>query len=488
MRTAIATFLAALVLLPSATALAQSKKTSEAGRARLDAAYKREFAFLEAEKRALVKRLENEKQSANKRVSAAQTEIATLQGRLVAASNEAERLNELLYQAERDVEGLDENTDVLRDILTRAATAYEKVDVTLPDANTETVEGLQSQLKFVFSSVPGALASQGEVAVVKDKYFGPTGKEVEGDVLRVGNIASFGFVEGAAGPLAPAGEGRLKVWVDEGSQGPVAQMAQGGQPSVLPLFIFEALDKPIDQKEGKSLKEFINTGGVIGWVIVVLGCVAMLMVVARALFLWVSSAGTTKVRVPVLSHLERGEAAQALKVAKGASNPAGRVLTATLSNLDKDRSALEDVVAEAVLQEQPRLSRFGQSILIIAAVSPLLGLLGTVTGMISTFDIITEFGTGNPKLLSGGISEALVTTELGLIVAIPSLLLGHILTGWSEGIRDQLDASALAAVNRAHGIDVADRSDDDGSNKTKGGAVKSDSEGERPPAAAPEPA
>ncbi len=88
----------------------------------------------------------------------------------------------------------------------------------------------------------------------------------------------------------------------------------------------------------------------------------------------------------------------------------------------------------------------------MAAVSPLLGLLGTVTGMISTFDVITEFGTGNPKLLSGGISEALVTTELGLIVAIPALLLGHLLSGWSDGIRDGLDASALAVVNRSLGL------------------------------------
>ncbi|MEM1082143.1 MAG: MotA/TolQ/ExbB proton channel family protein, partial [Pseudomonadota bacterium] len=94
------------------------------------------------------------------------------------------------------------------------------------------------------------------------------------------------------------------------------------------------------------------------------------------------------------------------------------------------------------------LNRFGAFILVIAAVSPLLGLLGTVTGMISTFDVITEFGTGDPKLLSGGISIALVTTELGLIVAIPMLLVGNLLSGWAEGIKDNMEKATLRIINQ----------------------------------------
>ena len=85
--------------------------------------------------------------------------------------------------------------------------------------------------------------------------------------------------------------------------------------------------------------------------------------------------------------------------------------------------------------------------MMIAAVSPLLGLLGTVTGMIQTFDVITEFGTSDPKLLSGGISTALVTTELGLIVAIPCLLLGNLLGGWADRIKDDMEKAALRTIN-----------------------------------------
>jgi biopolymer transport protein ExbB len=133
------------------------------------------------------------------------------------------------------------------------------------------------------------------------------------------------------------------------------------------------------------------------------------------------------------------------------------VLKATLEHLDSDRDHLEDVISESILHETPFLDRFGSTILVLAAVAPLLGLLGTVTGMISTFDVITEFGTGNPKLLSGGISEALVTTELGLIVAIPALLAGNLLGGWAEGIKDAIDKSALRLTNIAAGIRVSMR-------------------------------
>ncbi len=81
---------------------------------------------------------------------------------------------------------------------------------------------------------------------------------------------------------------------------------------------------------------------------------------------------------------------------------------------------------------------------------PLLGLLGTVTGMIQTFDVITVFGTSDPKLLSGGIATALVTTELGLIVAIPCLLAGSLLNGWAERIKDDMEKAALRAINLYH--------------------------------------
>ena len=143
----------------------------------------------------------------------------------------------------------------------------------------------------------------------------------------------------------------------------------------------------------------------------------------------------------------KGKVDMALEACKKRKGSTSRVVSAALRNLDRDREHLEDIISEAILHESSHLNRFGSMIMVIAAVAPLLGLLGTVTGMISTFDIITEFGTGDPKLLSGGISIALITTEVGLAVAIPALLFGNLLSGWAEGIKDDMEKAALRIIN-----------------------------------------
>jgi biopolymer transport protein ExbB len=432
----------------AAPAAAQNRKSG----ARLEEAYKREFAYLEAEKRALEQRLAEEKKSAAQRIGAARGEIDALQGRVVGAAGEAHRLEEALLAADREFESLDQSGDVVSDILSRADAAYDRLGLALPEADVEQREQLLAQLDFIFGQAPQALAGRSVVRTETGAYFDEDGQKVEGPILRVGDVASYGLVDGARGVLAPAGVDRLKLWPADGGAEAAAALAAGTAPEALPMFLYETLEKGIERRKDKTPIEVIEAGGIIGWVIVGLGSVTLLMILIRALLLLRASMGTRKLLPPILRHIQRGETDKAIALARRSRTSAGRVLTATLENLGRGREQLEDIVAESVLQEQPHLSRFGSAILVAAAVSPLLGLLGTVTGMISTFDVITEFGTGNPKLLSGGISEALITTELGLIVAIPALLLGHLLSGWSERIRDSLDAAALAAVNRAAGV------------------------------------
>jgi biopolymer transport protein ExbB len=94
---------------------------------------------------------------------------------------------------------------------------------------------------------------------------------------------------------------------------------------------------------------------------------------------------------------------------------------------------MENALQEAILREVPPMERFLSTLGMLAAIAPLLGLLGTVTGMIGTFHVITQHGTGDPRMMSGGISEALVTTMLGLSVAIPIMLAHTLLTGaWTS--------------------------------------------------------
>ncbi len=419
---------------------------------RLQDAYRREFAFLEAEKRALETRLKEQQARAKERIAKAKGEISSLQNRVVHAAGLAERLEEQVLTADREAEVLEGNEGVTEDILVRADAALKKGGIAMPEADTKKREEMLKQLSFVFDRAPALLKKQGTIHIEKGAYFDSEGNKLNGDILRIGNIASYGLVAGSKGVLAPAGENRLKLWNTATGAETAEELAKGKTPSTLPIFLYESLETGITPKVDKSVMEIIRTGGLIAWVIVGLGGVALLMVLGRAMLLLFAARGSKKLMGPVMAEVDAGRIEEGLKIAQEARTPIGRVLSATLSSVDRPRDQLEDVVAEAVLQEQPNLSRFGSSIMVMAAVSPLLGLLGTVTGMISTFDVITEFGTGNPKLLSGGISEALVTTELGLIVAIPALLLGHLLSGYSDAIRDRLDASALAAVNRSVGI------------------------------------
>jgi biopolymer transport protein ExbB len=128
------------------------------------------------------------------------------------------------------------------------------------------------------------------------------------------------------------------------------------------------------------------------------------------------------------------------------NNALGRVMEVFLANQGDDTETLELKLDEAVMRETPRLERGLSTIKVFAAVAPLLGLLGTVTGMINTFQRITLFGTGDPKLMAGGISEALVTTMLGLVTAIPLVLLHSLLTSKSNTLIAVLDEQSVGFV------------------------------------------
>ena len=133
-------------------------------------------------------------------------------------------------------------------------------------------------------------------------------------------------------------------------------------------------------------------------------------------------------------------------------NPLGRVLKVGEENFKKDIYTLELKLAEAILAERPSIERGIGAVRIISVVAPLAGLLGTVTGMIVTFQMITLYGTGDPKLMAGGISQALVTTVLGLLVAIPTTLLHSFTASSAKGIISVLEEQSTGILaERAEG-------------------------------------
>lgn len=179
-----------------------------------------------------------------------------------------------------------------------------------------------------------------------------------------------------------------------------------------------------------DLKARIAQGGVVGYIILVLGGVGLLVALWKLIT-------TLKIELSVRAQLRSADQADS-------GNPLGRVLAAGRAGRTTDETELR--VDEALLKEAPMLERGLTLLKLIAAVAPLLGLLGTVTGMIGTFQSITLFGTGDPKLMAGGISQALMTTVLGLCVAIPLLFCHSLLAARSRRLLQLLQQKGLALL------------------------------------------
>ncbi|MGB0581029.1 MAG: MotA/TolQ/ExbB proton channel family protein [Limisphaerales bacterium] len=138
---------------------------------------------------------------------------------------------------------------------------------------------------------------------------------------------------------------------------------------------------------------------------------------------------------------------KAIEHASRIRGPVGDMLKVAIEHSNEKKEYIEEVLYEKMLKVRPRLEAYLPVVAIAAATAPLLGLLGTVTGMINTFKVISVFGTGDPKTLSGGISEALVTTEFGLIVAIPALLIHAVISRKAKGVMGAMEQISVAFIN-----------------------------------------
>ena len=205
----------------------------------------------------------------------------------------------------------------------------------------------------------------------------------------------------------------------------------------------ELMSVPVDPSRGTllgmlsytpSIKERIEQGGTIGRIIIALGAAGLLMALWRGVYLLLVS---LRIRAQ-LAQLENPRV----------GNPLGRVLLSVQGVSIDEEELLQLKLDEAVLAEIPALERGNGVIKLLAATSPLLGLLGTVTGMILTFQAISLFGTGDPKLMAGGISQALVTTVLGLVVAIPLLFSHSVIAYMSRTVIQRLDEQCAGVLAR----------------------------------------
>lgn len=274
-------------------------------------------------------------------------------------------------------------------------------------------------IEKVWFELQREMTEQGKVARFTTDVIVEGGNKAQQEVLRVGafNLISQGkYLEytpstNTISQLTRQPSSRFTATADElqqASDGTVQFALDPTGGSILGLLV---------QAPGTS--EQVHQGGAVGYVILGVGLLALLIAIERFVSLMLMGG---KIRRQLKDDVARDD------------NPLGRVMKVKDQYPDVAYDTLELKLSEAILREMPKITRNLTLIKIISVVAPLLGLLGTVTGMINTFQAITLFGTGDPKLMAGGISQALVTTVLGLVVAIPTVFLYTILNTRSKNL------------------------------------------------------
>ena len=409
----------------------------------LSNAYQKEYTFLKAQKSELSKRVKKEKSFQDREIKKAQAKVQNLQNRLVTLSQKNQNVEKSIETSAQMLEDKNSNKEISSSVVIQAKSLLNDYSINVDDSKDMNVIAVMSK---AFNDTANLYKKLSSVSKESAKFYLVDGTTATGDILKVGNIAAYGISSKAQGALAPAGNGEYKIWNQDTSADATA-FSKNQLKRDVKIFIYENLDKDIEYTKEKSIEETIEGGGTIGYIILALGALGVLLILVRVVLLMKSGSNVREITNVVISKVEDGKGNEALEAIKEFKGATARVIKATLRNIKKDRDHIEDIVTENILNESSNIDRFGNFVLVLAAVAPLLGLLGTVTGMIATFDIITTHGTGDPKLLSGGISEALVTTMLGLVVAIPLLLLGNLMSAWAQSIKDSMEQSALHIVN-----------------------------------------
>jgi biopolymer transport protein ExbB len=289
------------------------------------------------------------------------------------------------------------------------------------------------EIERVWFELLQEIRETGEVTAFSAEVSSPGGERASRDVVRIGsfNIIDtdgnyLSYDNDTLSELARQPSGPYTGWAEELAAATSGLHTFGIDPTgpTGGSFLAAIIDTP-------TLTERWHQGGYVGYAITAVGIFALFLAVYRMVAL-------TAIGGKVNAQLKSNKANE--------NNPLGRVLKIHEDNPNMDTETLELKLSEGVLKETPKLESGLTILKIIAAVAPLMGLLGTVTGMILTFQAITIFGAGDPKAMAGGISSALITTVLGLLVAIPTVLLHTIVNGRAQRIIHILDEQTTGMV------------------------------------------
>lgn len=379
-----------------------------------------------------------------------EAELRRVRNQVSEAESEASRLEELRNELDRELEELrqqlDERQGEFGELFGVARAAAADLNEQLSDSLISTqfpgrgeelsqiaqAESLPTidELEGLWFTMLQEIGEQGKVVRFQADVIGNDNQSSSEEVVRIGPFTAFG----EEGFLAYGGDALryLSRQPGGGTVGAARRVMDHSGPGVVRGVIDPSLGSLLGLvKEMPTLRERIDQGGYIGYAIIVVAALGILL----ALFRWLMLSLTSmKVRSQMNSDTP------------SKSNPLGRIQQAYQDHKNEDIETLQLHLDDAVLKELPPLERGLNLVKVLAAVAPLMGLLGTVIGMIVTFQAITLFGTGDPKLMAGGISQALITTVLGLIAAVPLLLLHAFASGMSRRVGQILEEQSVSLV------------------------------------------
>lgn len=291
------------------------------------------------------------------------------------------------------------------------------------------------EIERVWYELNREMVESGKVVSFTSQVAKPNGDKVDQKVVRVGTFnvvseegkyLSYVPTKGSLEELARQPSGPYIGWAADLASATGGMHKFGVDPTGPSggSFLSALINSP-------NLEERWHQGGYVGYAITAVGAFAFLLAIWRLIVLMGVSS-------KVSSQLKSDKA--------NTNNPLGRVLKVHEDNPSMDTETLELKLSEGILKETPKLESGLVLLKIISAVAPLMGLLGTVTGMIITFQAITIFGAGDPKAMAGGISGALITTVLGLLVAIPTVLLHTIVNGRAQRIIHVLNQQTTGII------------------------------------------
>lgn len=387
---------------------AQQQKRLKAARA--------ELAVLKKETRRLQKTFDEQ-----------EGEIVELETRLQERSGDLGEIFGAVHQSAGELKGIVESSVVSAELPGRDAFLSQMAATTRLPSSQELRKLWLMQFEEIVAS--------GRVATFPAEIVRADGSDTEAEVTRVGlfsataqgNYFKFDPDEQRLIELPRQPESRFRVLATELERAP--------EGSVIPAAIDPTRGAIFDLlTEKPTATERVEQGGAIGYVIIMIAASGLLLGVVRLGWL--------------LRERRRVRRQLASLNTPDAGNALGRVLGVYDANREEAVEVLENRLDEAILGELPRLSSGEALIKILAAAAPLLGLLGTVVGMIETFQAISLFGTGDPKLMAGGISQALVTTMLGLLAAVPLLFMHALLRSQSKAMIELLSQQTAGLIAR----------------------------------------